>query len=129
MSQPQFERLRFWRRYRLHYAEKAFYIGCLYFSPFPVHGNHFNWGTNCTPVEIKLFIPHSQLFNILFGIYAIRQRLNDIHDGKIPLFLLLIPYGTNFLVLKKFDVAHILCTLNVNILPPEQSVLYDLYGL
>lgn len=66
-----------------------------------IWSQHFNWGTNCTPlrVEFRITCPHS--LDLLLDISTVGQHLYYVCNGEIVLLLFCIPYDANFLALKE----------------------------
>ena len=56
-SQPTLKRFCLWRRNRLDNSQQTFGISGLYLSHFAICGNHLNFGTKCTKVQM---IPESE---------------------------------------------------------------------
>ena len=82
---------------------QAFRIGGLNLAPFPVCGNHFNRGTNCTPFGGKLRITSMHFLDVLFRVCAFSQNRNNILNREIPFFLFFVSDGTNFAAFKKLN--------------------------
>lgn len=82
LCQPLLEWLGLRRGDRLDDTKQPFNIGSLNRPPATIGGDHRNWGTNCTPVAIKQGIALPHTLDILFDIYAVRQKFNDIGNGK-----------------------------------------------
>ena len=66
-----------------------------------IWSQHFNRGTNCTPlgVEFRITCPHS--LDVLLDISTVGQHLYYVCNGEIVLLLLRIPHDANFLALKE----------------------------
>ena len=71
LRQPLLKRLGLRRWYRLYNTQNTFCICGLDFSLFPVVCNHFNRGTNCTPLQIQLRITAAHFFYVLLDIFTV----------------------------------------------------------
>ena len=66
-----------------------------------IWSQHFNRGTNCTPLGFQFWVTSKHLLYVITRIYRICQDLHYIRYREIVLLLFCIPYDANFLALKE----------------------------
>lgn len=69
-------------------------------ASFTIGSYHWNKGTNCTPVAVKLRVSRPHFLYILLWINAIRKHSHYIDDRKIPFLLVAVPYSSDLMVIK-----------------------------
>ena len=109
LGKPLFHRFGFLGGYGLDDSENTFEVSGLGLSFLSIWSQHYNRGTNCTPlgVEFRITCPHS--LDVLLDISAVSQDLHYIRYREIVLLLFCIPYDANFLALKELYSDTILC--------------------
>ena len=82
-------------------SKNAFKISGLRLASLAIWSQHFNRGTNCTPLGAEFRITCSHSLDVLLDICAVGQHLYYIRYREIVLLLFCIPYDANFLALKE----------------------------
>lgn len=98
----------------MNYSEQALWISCHCTMVFTIGSNHWNQGTNCTPVGIKLGVARSHFFYILLWINAICKCFYNIDYRKVPFFYIVIPNSSYLMVIENLYLI-LLCHYNKNI--------------
>ena len=71
LGQPTLHRLGLLRRDGLDDAEDALKVSRLGLATLAVRCNHFNRGTNCTPLGIQFRVASAHTLDILFGVLTV----------------------------------------------------------
>ncbi len=100
LRHPLLEWFGFRRRDGLNNTEQTLGIGRHCLASFTIGTYHWNKGTNCTPVAVKLRISRPHFLYILLWINAIRKHNHYIDDRKIPFLLVAVPYRSDLTVIK-----------------------------